>query len=93
MKQLLYLAINSNGTARVTKTRSQLKFDEVEIALKLDIPDALFEKPRLEATVVVPKEAINPLQIECDVADNIAEAVNQATGMPVHITITRPENE
>lgn len=93
MKKKLFLAVNSRGTGRVTKTRPQLNYDEIEIGLELNIPDALFDKPRLEAIVIVPPEAIQPTNIEVHVADNIAEAVKAATGMPVQITIIRPEEE
>ena len=93
MKKKLYLAVNSRGTARVTKTRPALNYDELEIGLELNIPDVLFQKPRMEAVVTVPAEAIRPVDIEVNIADNIAEAVKAATGMPVQITIIRPEEE
>lgn len=93
MKQKLYLAVRSTGAARVTKTRPQLNYDEIEIALQLNIPDAIFEKPRLQATVDVPDDAVNPAEIESSVVDNIAQSINSATGIPVEITLVRAETE
>lgn len=93
MKKKLYLAINSRGSARVTKARPALNYDEIEIGLDLVIPDALFDKPRLNAVVTVPPEAVNSPNIEATVADDIAEAVKTATGMEVRITMVRPDGE
>lgn len=93
MQQKLYLAINSRGAARVTKSRPALGYDEIEIGLQLEIPDVLFEKPRLEAAVTVPEDAVNPAEIEANVVDNIRESVESATGVPVEITIIRPDED
>ena len=93
MRKKLYLAVNSRGSAKVTQKRPALNYDEIEIGLELNIPDALFDKPRLNAVVMVPKEAVCAPDIEVNIADNIAEAVKTATGMEVHITMVRPESD
>lgn len=91
MKQKLFLAVNSRGTARVTKTRPALSYDEIEIGLMLDIPDVLFEKPRLQAEVSIPEDAVSPAEIEAEVVNNIRESIESATGIPVKLTVIRAD--
>lgn len=91
MKVDFFLAVNDNKRVRVTKTRPALEFNEVAISLSLELPDALFRKPQLQASIVIPKEAAAPQQIEADVVNNVREAIEQASGMEVKISFVEPE--
>jgi hypothetical protein len=65
----------------------------VAIALELNLPNTLFQKPRLQANITVPSDAVSPQLITAEVADNITNAIKSAAGMDVEITIINPKSE
>lgn len=74
------------GSLRLTKKRPATAPDEIAINLNLDIPDALFIKPTLHASIAVPDNFGLAPEITAEVADNIAEVLRQQTGLRVHIS-------
>lgn len=82
-----HLTISSRGAVRVTKNKPALDFDEISVALQLDLPQAIFAKPQLSAVLVVPDSAIMPSEIPVDVTNNVREAIEQSTGLMVHLTV------
>ena len=91
MKVKHWLTVNSKGKARLTKSQPGLDWNEVSIQLEINLPDALFKKPRLEASITVPDEAAKTDVIKSVVTDNVADAIEQATGMTFAISIAEPE--
>lgn len=91
MKTSFYLVVNDRGTTKTVKTRPNLAYNEVAIAVTLQLPNSLFQKPQLNASIVVPDEAVAPQTIQADMADNIREAIETATGLEVKLTIESPE--
>lgn len=87
-----YLVVNSNGSVKAVKNKPALAWNEVSIAQTLQLPNALFQKPSLEATVIIPDSAAMPQQIEADVVENAREAIEQATGLEVRITVEQNED-
>ncbi|GAB3927780.1 hypothetical protein [Larkinella terrae] len=87
MKTSFYLIVNSNGTVRTVKNRPGLDFNEVSVQVSLQLPDALFRKPQLQATITVPDESVQPIVIEPDVQNNIKDAIEQATGLEIKLTV------
>lgn len=83
MKIKPYIVINSRGGVRVVKTNPKLDFDEIAMQIHIEIPNELFNKPRLEASLIVPKDAVKPTEITMDVIDNMTEAIKKNTGVEV----------
>lgn len=89
-----YIVVNSRGTVRVgNRGVPSLSGDEIAIRLELNLPNELFTKPRLEATITVPANAVRGSQIEAEVVDNIQEAIQSASGLDVSLTLVRPDDE
>lgn len=88
-----YLVINSNGTVRTAKKRPALDWNEISISMKLELPNALFQKPSLSAQIVVPDSAAVSKPMEAGVTDNIKQAIEAATGLEVRLTIVEPTAE
>ena len=86
-----WLTINQKGSARITKGKPSLDWDEVAIQLDIELPDALFNKPRLEAKLTVPDEAAVAGTIKSVVADNVQEAIEQATGLTFSVAVVQSE--
>lgn len=91
MKVSFYLVVNRNGTVKTYKNKPALAFDEISIQQNLVLPDALFKKPLLEATVIVPDSAAMPTEIAADVVMNAKNAIEQATGLEVRLSIVSDE--
>lgn len=91
MKIQFYLVVNSNGTVKVVKNKPALQWNEISIKQNLELPNALFQKPHLEATVKIPDDAAMPNQIDADVIENAKEAIEQATGLEVRLSVISDE--
>lgn len=92
MKIKKWLTVNSKGASRLTAGKPGLDWDEVTIQLSIDLPDALFKRPRLEANITVPDEAAASETINAVVSDNVQEAIEQATGLTFSVAIVEPAN-
>lgn len=93
MKITFYLVVNRNGTVKTYKNRPGLSWDEIAIRQNLTLPDALFQKPQLEATVIIPDEAALPTLIDAEVVVNVKEAIEQASGMEVRLSVISAEEK
>jgi hypothetical protein len=67
--------------------------DDVAIKLVLEVPNALFEKPRLEAKVTIPKEAVVTEIINAETVDNVEELVKSKIGLDLKVNVVKPEEE
>ena len=88
-----WLIINKCGTVRTTKGKPGLDWDEIAIMLDINLPDALFSRPRLEAKIFIPEEAALKEPITAGVIDNVQEAIQTATGLTFSINVIKEEQE
>jgi len=91
MKVKKWLIVNSKGACRLAVNKPGIDWNEVAIHLEVDLPDALFKKPRLEAKITVPDEAAASDVISAIVSDDIREAIEQATGLTFSIAIAKQD--
>ena len=87
MKIYFFLIINDKGSVRITKSTSSLRFNEISIAVGLEVPDAVFKKPQLSANIVVPDSAVLQQVVETTISDNFKAALQVALGTEVKINI------
>lgn len=93
MKLKKWLTVSSNGSARLTASKPSLTAKEISINMEINLPDALFEKPKLVANITVPDSAASSKVIESIVFDNVEEAIEQATGLEFSISVANPDKE
>jgi hypothetical protein len=74
-------------SVRVAKSKPALRSNEIAIALKLTLPLALFQRPDLNAEIVVPAEK-KPFLITPEIQQRIAEQIREQTGFTVALTVT-----
>ncbi len=91
MKVKKWLTINSRGVTRLTRGKPSITWDEISILLDINLPDALFNKPRLEAKIEIPREAAGPDVLNSEVVENVQEAIEQATGLTFSINVIKNE--
>ena len=87
MKEVAYLIIGKTGIRGVRKTRPDLKWDEVAMKINLDIPDALFQRPHIEAKITVDPDKIQPNQINPELILNTKDLIEQQTGAKIDFRV------
>lgn len=91
MKKICWITINKRGSIRTTKTQPSLNWDEVAIRTEIELPDELFRRPRLQASITIPKEAAQPQEITSEVIEDCKEAIKQSTGLEMSIKVIKEE--
>lgn len=87
MKEIAYLIIGKTGIRGVRKTKPDLKWDEVACRIELNVPDSLFERPQLEATIKVKEELLSPNYINPELIINTKELIEQQTGAKIDMKV------
>ena len=94
-----YIIIKKGGgyyprySSRVTKGSPSLAANEVAVKVKLELPDAIFDKPAFEAEITVPEEAVSKPVITAEVVDNVEEIIKQNTGFEVTLQVVEKDEE
>lgn len=91
MKIEQYIVVK--GKKKSTYSKPNLDADEVAVKVVLELPEALFDKPTLQANIEVPEEAVTKPVIEAEVIDNIEEIIKQNTGFEVRLGVVSNEQE
>lgn len=86
-----YLTVNSRGSARFTKTRCGLAWDELSIKINMNVPDKLFERPLIEANIEISKDIV-PKPQPTEIILNTKELIEESTGAKIEFVI-KPYNE
>lgn len=92
MKVNCFLTVNSRGSVKVTKNKPGLNFDEIAISVNLEVPDAFFHKPQIQATISLPESAATKQSIDAEVLENLEKSIIQNTGIRVQFSAL-PEEE
>jgi hypothetical protein len=93
MKVQKWLTISRSGSTKISVNRPYMGVDEIAILLNLEIPDALFTKPKLIAQIKVPEKAVAQEQITAEVTDNIEDAIKSVTGLEMRVSVVEPPEE
>lgn len=82
-----WLVINKNGIKSVRKSKPGLDWDEVAVKINIDVPKELFQRPTLEATLIVkdiPNNAYHP-----EVVIDTVALIEQQTGAKINFTVSQ----
>lgn len=93
MNEDVYLIVGPNGLKGTRKTRPSLKWNEISIKVNLNIPNAMFKRPHVEANIVVKEEALSPIEIKPEILINTKELIEQQSGMKVDFNILHQQIE
>jgi hypothetical protein len=88
-----YLVINHRGNVTIREREPRLAGNEIALRIQLDVPDKLFERPVLMASMKVPSEAVPKAQITTAVTDNVERIIKETTGLEMHVTVVEHEEE
>ena len=76
---------------RTSKGKPSCDFDEVAVAIRLELPASLFKRPQLSANIVVP-EGHGPMVITPDIQQNIADVVRDQLGITLRVEAPEVKN-
>ncbi len=65
--------------------------DEVAIQIELVLPNSVFKRPQIQAQITIPESAVSPAQIDAATSQNVKDAIIQATGLDVKLTVINPD--
>ena len=88
-----YLIVNkpkgwsARPSVRVTTKAPRLGPRERSISVTLDLPDSLWDEPKLEATITVPEDKVSAPVIDAGVVDNLQEVISQQLGVSLQIAV------
>lgn len=82
-----YLVIKKNGSVEVRKTEPRLDGNEISLRLAIEVPNEFFQRPRLEATLKVPKESIPKVKITTEITDNVEKIIKETTGLNMVVSV------
>jgi hypothetical protein len=91
MKTSCYLKINESGSISVSKGKPDLNFDQVAVHLQIELPDILFKKPQITATLKVDEGDATPLIINAETSNNVKDAIETVTGIKVLLKVENPD--
>ena len=80
-----WLVVNKNGIKSVRKSKPFLEYNEIAVKINLEVPNELFDRPTIEATLKVediPNESYSP-----ELLINTAQLIEQQTGAKVVINV------
>ena len=78
---------------RVHKDRVTVKPTEVAFKLNLELPEVLFTRPTLEASIIIPEKSVNPPVITAETVNNIQDAIKQSQGIDLRIWVEEKTNQ
>lgn len=74
----------------VQSLKGTMSANSVAIKLNLDLPDALFKKPQLVASIKVDDKQVSQPVINAQVLDNIQETLSKTLGINMTVNLIEP---
>lgn len=91
MKLKLNLFIKGSGEVRITKKDTGIYQDEIYLKLELNVPDALFKRPIINAAVDLMAADIEQFIIDPKIHTDIQNAIEGIVGADVNLTVSNPQ--
>lgn len=83
-----------NPNVKLVKSlKGTMPSNAIALKLKIDIPDSLFKRPQLQASIKINEEDVAKPEINAAVLDNIKEVFKQQLGVDVKIQHIQPDLE
>ena len=85
-----YLTVSRGGSIRLTKSKPNLKFNEISMKMELSVPDRIFERPTIKGEIRISDDAVAPAELRPEVILQTKELIEQATGFKVELIAVPP---
>lgn len=74
-------------------TSGTMAANAIALKLNIELPDDIFKKPQLEATIKVDKDKVTSPVINAQVLHNIQQEISKIIGVDLNINIVEPKTE
>lgn len=78
---------NQKPTARLSANAPALDSHEIAVKVSMELPDEIFSKPQLYASIKVPSSSVSAPAIDAEVIDNIQETIAKTLGIDLNIAL------
>jgi len=83
-----------NPNVRLVKTlKGTMPSNAIALKLNIEIPESIFKKPQLQASIKIDEKDISKPLIDAKVMNNISEVVKQRLGLEMTIQHIQPDLE
>lgn len=87
-----WLTFHKDGSAPVArKTRPHVGPNQIAVAMAVELPDALFQRPTLSATVTINEDQVPALNFDANTQGAIEGALAAATGLEFRVSVAPPD--
>jgi hypothetical protein len=70
-----------------------MRANALALRLELNLPDALFVRPQLQASITVDSDKVSAPVINAEVVDNIQRALSAQLGVDIKLSVVEPLKE
>ncbi|HJW40756.1 MAG TPA: hypothetical protein VJ476_05920 [Rhizomicrobium sp.] len=74
----------------MTSKLPKMEPGEVAITVNVAVPNALFKRPQIQASISIPENAVTASVLDATVLDNVREVLEQQTGFDVKVSLIEP---
>jgi hypothetical protein len=78
---------------RSTTRPPALQAGEVAMAVTVRVPDAMFKRPALKATIEIPADSVSAPVIDAQVVDNIRVELARTLGVDLRVEVVEPTSK
>lgn len=79
------------NVVRTTISTPALKANEITLKVNLKLPEALFNRPQLQANIIIDEDKVTPNILDAEVQENITEIIEKQLGIDLTINLVEPE--
>jgi len=87
------LVITKTGSVRIYKTSYSPSPSEIVVKVNLEVPDEIFNRPKLLANMSISKEAVPPETVSAETLVKCEKAIKFATGLDMHVSVVKEDEE
>lgn len=91
MKDRIYLQVGPGGVRGTRKTPGNLRFDEIQFAIDIQVPNELFARPVIQANINV--QDVPNTVYDYDLILDTKDLIEQQTGAKIEFSIVKKEGE
>ena len=91
MNATQWMVINKNGIQKIRQSKPDLGWNEIAVRVSVEVPDELFKRPHIEASIKV--SDVPNTAYDADIVVNTKELIEQQTGAKIDFKIVHDDPE
>lgn len=88
-----YLIVSEKGRIRTTKGIPGLYNDEIAIQIKMILPNILFKRPSIHASIEIPEDMAKGPDVDAKIVNHLDEVIKRGSDLKIELQIIKPEED